>query len=50
MDTPRKPFKEYMAEERYVDRWFVIKVAISGILCGILFTSVYFILSATPSL
>jgi len=38
-------FKEFMAEQRVVDRWFVIKVGLFGAFCGALL-AVIFMLSA----
>jgi len=32
----RKTFGEFMDEERYVDRWFVVRVAVSGAFMGAL--------------
>jgi len=36
-----KPFKEFMAETRTVDRWFVVKVAIGGAFMGALLAVAY---------
>ena len=32
----RKTFGEFMEEERYVDRWFVVRVALAGAFMGAL--------------
>lgn len=32
----RKSFGEFMDEERYVDRWFVVRVAVAGAFMGAL--------------
>jgi len=41
----RKSFTDFMSEERYVDRWFVVRVAVAGAFMGALL-SVGFVLFA----
>ena len=36
--------KEFMAEERKVNRWFVLAVAIAGAFCGALLTAAFMLL------
>lgn len=38
-------FKEFMSEERAVDRWFVVKVALFGAFFGALLAVAYMVVS-----
>jgi hypothetical protein len=42
-----KPFKEFMAETRTVDRWFVVKVAMGGAFMGALLAVAYMLFGLT---
>jgi len=36
-------FMKFMGERRSVDRWFVVKVGLSGAFCGALLTAAFMI-------
>jgi len=40
----KQSFKEYMSEEKVVNKWLVVKVAISGAFCGALLTVGFYFL------
>jgi hypothetical protein len=39
-------FKEFMKDERGVNRWFILRVGLVGVLCGVALAFMWFALAA----